>query len=341
VTELKTLIKALEQNPTNLDLINSVAIGYFENYDQKLDKEDFDHFEKAYNLKKTVKSTHNFAWFLYFEWSEIEWRWNQDSAVGKAFQIQKECLELNPESYFPYYQFGYMHLDQQNYKEALPYLEKANKLENHRDISHNIGFCHFQLGNYEKAKEYFSESITEGDLENKSLFNLALSEFKINNIDQVKNIAEKLSNDIKDIFLDTIDHYEIGLLFFLLKDFPNASACLIKQGINAVDLFDWKELSYSLYQTNKEAWRKRINQSIQEKEIWIEEINSGHEDWDEDSDEENKKRQTEFRDDIKSRQAMLDNAVVMPIPNLGDSLKVEYCSCLLFACKQHGNREND
>lgn len=70
--ELKELLQKLEKDPTNLDVINSLAIGYFENDDQKTDKKDFDYFEKAYNLKKTVKSTHNFAWFLYFEWSEIQ-----------------------------------------------------------------------------------------------------------------------------------------------------------------------------------------------------------------------------------------------------------------------------
>ncbi|WP_298147305.1 hypothetical protein [Flavobacterium sp.] len=59
--EIKELLQKLEKDSNNLDVLNSLAIAYFENYNQKSNKEDFDYFERAYNLKKTVKSTHNFS----------------------------------------------------------------------------------------------------------------------------------------------------------------------------------------------------------------------------------------------------------------------------------------
>lgn len=84
--ELKTLIQELEDNPTNLDLINSVALGHFENPSMWTDNEDLKHFEFAYRTQKTIKSTHNLAWYLYFEWGEEK----------RALEIKKECIELNP-----------------------------------------------------------------------------------------------------------------------------------------------------------------------------------------------------------------------------------------------------
>lgn len=339
--EIKELLQELEKDPTNLDVINSLAIGYFENYDQKTDKEDYDYFEKAYKLTKTVKTTHNFAWFLYFEWSEIEWRWKQDNAIERAIQIQKECIELNPKSYYPYYQFGFMLLDQKKFEEAIPFLDKAYNIEKHRDIIHNIGYCYFQTEQFQVAKEYFSQSATELDLENRSLYNLALTEWKLNNTEQVKLIAEQLSKDIENNVHETISGYEIGLLYFLLDNLKKASECLVKQGIGGIDLVDWTDLSYSLFMTDNKLWREKINDGIVERKKWCEEILSNHKDWSENSSEEKKERLTELNAEIKVRQEMLNNGMTKPITDLNKSVWIEHCGCLLFDCKRHESKKND
>ncbi|MFY7665690.1 tetratricopeptide repeat protein [Flavobacterium sp.] len=207
--EIKELLQKLEKDSNNLDVLNSLAIAYFEYSNQKSNKEDFDYFERAYNLKKTVKSTHNFAWFLYFEWSEIEWYWKEDGAIERAFQIQEECIALNPKSYYPYYLYGYMLLDQRKFKEAIPFLTKAYQIGKCRDILHNIGYCHFQLDEFQIAKDYFTQSATESDTEKRSLYNLALTEWKLNNGAQVKHIADELSTIDTEIH-DTISGYNIG-----------------------------------------------------------------------------------------------------------------------------------
>ncbi|HEX8351073.1 MAG TPA: tetratricopeptide repeat protein [Hymenobacter sp.] len=339
--ELKQLLQELERDPTNLDVMNSLAIGYFENYNQKTDKEDYDYFEKAYNLKKTVKSTHNFAWFLYFEWSEIEWHWKQKNAIELAFQIQKECIDLNPKSYYPYYQFGYMLLDQKKFKEAIPFLDKAYNIEKHRDIIHNIGYFYFKMNEFQKAKELFSQSITDLDIENRSLYNLALTEWKLNNTQQVKLIADKLSKYIETNIHETISGYEIELLYFLLNDLQQASESLIKQGVNGIDLLDWTDLSYSLYKTNNKLWIERINASIDERKKWSKEITSNHKDWIGNTEEEKKERLTELEKEIKVRQEILTKEMTKPIQDLNKNLTVEHCGCLLFDCKRHENKTND
>lgn len=329
--ELNELIKELENHPTNLDLINSIAIGYFENPSMLIDNDDLKHFELAYNTQKTVKSTHNLAWCLYFEWGD----------ETRAIQIQKECIQLNPNSYYPYYQYGYMLLDQKEYSEAIQYLEKANNIVSKREIVHNLGYCHFQLEDFDKALKLFESSAVTGDIENRSLFNLGLTAFKTSQSDQLKSIAKKLFTEIETNVHKTVSGYEIGLLFYLLKDYQFASACLLKQGIDGIDLFDWKELSYSLYSTDKETWQNKINQGIDERLEWIKEIESGHEDWEDYSEGEKNERLIELSSEIELRKKTISEGMKKPNIDLSESLWVEYCGCLLFDCKRHGNMKND
>lgn len=340
-TELRELLRELEQYPTDLDLINSLAIGYYENYDLKTDKEDFDYFEKAYILKKTVKSTHNFAWFLYFEWSEIEWYWQQNNATERALEIQNECLQLKPKSFYPYYQYGFMLMEQRKYVEALPFLDKAYRIEAKRDIIHNIGFCHFQLDQFQEARDCFSISASELDTEMLSLYNLAITDWKLKNVDQVKCIADSLFNTIVHNSTRDISGYDIGLLFYLMEDFTKASECVIKQRINGLDLLDWDELSYSLFITNSKLWADQIIESIEEREQWLRKIIENHEDWSEVSNTEKKERRKEIEIEIKIRKETLSKEVNKPELDLKESVRLEHCGCLLFDCRRHENKKND
>ena len=330
-TELQELLRELEKEPTNLDLINQIAIGYIENPSVQAEDEELKYFELAYSTRKTVKSAHNLAWYLYFEWGE------QDRAI----RIQKECTELNPKSYYPYYQYGYMLLEQRRFEEAIPFLEKAWQIEEWRDIIHNMGYCYFQMEQFQTAKEYFSKSVTDLDKENRSLYNLALTEWKLNNNEEVERIALQLSKDIETNVQGRISGYEIGLLYFLLDDFQRASECLIKQGIDGIDLMDWTDLSYSLFKTDYKLWRKTIIDRIVEQKKFCDEIESNHEDWNDYTDEEKKERLYELTSEIKSRQEILDKVMSKPLQDLNKSVLVEYCGCLLFDCKRHGNRKND
>lgn len=339
--ELNKLIADLEKNPYNLDLINKIAIGYFENYELKSNKEDFDYFEKAYKLKKTIKSTHNFAWFLYFEWSEIEWRWNEDSAIEKALKIQKESIELYPKSYLPYYQYGYMLLDQKRYYVAIPFLQKANNIKKDKEITHNIGFCYFQIEEYQKAYDFFNIPTKIGDIEDKRLFNLGLTAFKLNKLDQVKSIAEKLLTNIKPNTHKDVSGYKTGLLFYLIGDYQLASTCLFRQGINGINLFEWPYLCYSLYLTDKKIWENNIYQSIDKKTAWIKEIENDHEDWKDYTTKEKQEQLVYLKSEIESRKKILSEGMAKPNINLSETLLAEYCGCLLFDCSTHKNIEND
>jgi len=329
--ELKKLIQDFEKNPNNLDLINSLAIGYSENPSMQTDNEELKYFELAYLIKKTVKSTHNLAWYLYFE----------DGNEEKAINIQKECIELSPKSYYPYYLYGYMLLEKNKFDEAISYLEKAYQIRERRDILYNIGFCYFQMGNIEKSKECFYKSVSELDIENRSLYGLAICEWKLNNFEQVKIIADKILKDIETKNNDLITGYEIGLLYFLLGDLQQSTKCLIKQGINGVDLIDWPELSYSLYKTNNELWFETINKRILELKEWYSEIENNHDDWSDYTDEEKEEQLIDIKGEIKVKQEILSKGIAKPIINLNKSIWEEHCGCLLFDCKRHNNIVND
>ncbi|MCP4442914.1 MAG: tetratricopeptide repeat protein [Aureispira sp.] len=339
--QLDDLLKKFEEHPNDLDLINAIAIGYFENYAKKKDKEDYDFFEKAYLLEKTVKSTHNFAWFLYFEWSEIEWRWNEDLAIPKALSIQKECLELNPKSFYPYYQYGYMLMADGDYKEAIPYLRQAMRIENRRDIEHNLACSYFQLGDYDIAKIYFSNAAKRFDLENRSLFNLALTLFKLGQYNQLQEIADDLFEMIERNVHKTVSGYEVAILYFLIEDYSKATAATLKQGVSGICLFDWPALSFVLAQTDKDLWLEIIQDEITDRKKWLDEIQNNHEDWEDLSTEEKQTRSEEFRVEIASREKAIQTGMGKPQLDINHYLRIEYCSCLLFDCKRHKNKADD
>lgn len=48
--EFDKLLGKLENTPNDLDLINKVAIGYFENPEKYTNHQDYEYFKKAYEL---------------------------------------------------------------------------------------------------------------------------------------------------------------------------------------------------------------------------------------------------------------------------------------------------
>ena len=105
---LKNLLEKYKTDTKDLDLINKIAIWYTQNVEMCQNSEDEFFFRRAYNVKKTIKSTHNLACYLFCEYwdsKEIE-------------RIQKECIELNPKSIYPYLLYWEVLMRNKKYKEA-------------------------------------------------------------------------------------------------------------------------------------------------------------------------------------------------------------------------------
>ncbi len=329
--ELKELIDKLKEKPKDLDLINQIAIGYFENPSMLTDNEDLKYFELAYSIKKTIKSSHNLAWYLYFEWSE----------ENRAIEIQKELIEQKPKSFLPYYLLGFMLLEKGDYENALEYLMIANEKSDRRDILHNLGFCYFKLGDLKTSRDYFNCANTELDIEYRSAFNQAVLDFELKDTGSTKEIADRLFANIEQNSISMIGGYEIGFLYFLLGDFDKATESLIKQGINGVDLTDWKELSYSLFVNDNEKWISQHQKMILERKKRIVEINTKPDEWDFDSEQEKNERLKELKNEIKNINELILNGISKPDVDLNENVWIEPCGCLLFDCKRHENQPDD
>ncbi len=104
--EEKELLEKLRVSPDNLDLLNEIAIFYLEHPELSHDYREQDYFEKAYNKKKTVKSTHNLACYLFAEAFSEDW-----VEGDRVMEIQKECIDLMPKSYLPYESYAFFMLD--------------------------------------------------------------------------------------------------------------------------------------------------------------------------------------------------------------------------------------
>jgi tetratricopeptide (TPR) repeat protein len=328
--QLKALIQQLEKDPTNIDLINEVAMGYYQTPEMITDDEDLKLFRKAYLIQKTVKTTNNLAWQLYMEYGNTE----------QALTIIKESIVLKPNSYFPYNLLGYILLNEERFNEALPYLSMAKSKSSSRDIVNNIGVVHFKLGNYEKAYKYFKKGSLLQDIENRSLYNLTITALALQNIEETSEILVSLKENLNNKFLDPICNYEIASVYAALNRYDEASALTIELGIDGIDIADWSELAYSLFKSRPAIFDETISKLITEREIFILELENGHEDWEEYSAYEKLDRIKEFRSEISIRKN-LKSTFENNKPDIKLTIIEEYCGCLLFGCQQHHNPNND
>jgi len=328
--ELNQLIRSLKVDSTNNHLINSIAIGYYENPNLIVNREDLWYFELAYRTNRTVKSMHNLAWFLYFEHIDQK----------RAISIQEECVAMNPKSYYPYYLLGLMLMDSKAFKEALSYLNKAYEIKAIREIKHHLGYCYFQLHDLIKARDVLMENL-ENETTNHTRFNLGLISYKLGNFVLTKQLADKLLTSIHYHTMDDVSGYELGLLYFLLQDYSKATMCLLKQGINNINLLEWRSLSYAFYKTDKKGWEDEVKRVIQHKKEYIENLACEAEKLENSESKEIVAIINDTQDELDMYFTLLKQGVTLPHPNLESFCVMEGFKCLLFDCKTHKNLNDD
>ena len=336
--ELKEILEQLKQNPEDLDLLNLAAIGCFQNPKYNSDNQALSYFQNAYELNKSVKTCHNLAWFLYFEYSEIEWRDKNVGSKEEALLIQEYCLKLSPSSFYPYLQLGYMHLQSKKYDDAINYLEIAYSKTKDRRVIHNLGYCEFQIDKFKDASKYFRESSQIYDLEYRSLYNLALCEYLQGNINEVHSIISELeSPDESKCKMDV----EISELYYLLGDYEAAANSTLKYGLNYIELLQWNCLAYAVYQKDKSIVMSEAQKGIKQRESHIQEIDSNHSDWSDWSVSALKERRIELKEEIEFLENTEERFMKIPKLDPKEMILIESCGCLMFGCKQHGNLKND
>lgn len=260
--------------------------------------------------------------------------------TDQAITIIEECIALKPNSYFPYNLLGYILLDEERFDDALHYLSIAESKSESRDIVNNIGVVYFKLGNYEQAHKYFKKGTLLQDVENRSLYNLAVSALVLQKIEETEELLVSLNGNLKNEFLDPVCNYEIASIYAALNQYEEASNLTIVLGVNGIDLADWPELAYSLFRSHQTLFDKTISELIAEREEWIVELESEHEDWEDYSSSEKQERIEEFRSEISIRRNLKSSFEKIK-PDTKLATMSEYCGCLLIDCKQHNNPIND
>ncbi|MEO1376693.1 MAG: hypothetical protein AAFW70_20840, partial [Cyanobacteria bacterium J06635_10] len=277
-SDVKRIEEALAENPTDTNLMNSLALGYLSNPNLLQDREILKLLEKAYQTKKTIKSTHNLAWFYYEEYG---------ATLERAIEIQSECISMNPKSFYPYVLYGYMLLQNQQPLEAIKPLEIAYSKMPRRDIANNLGIAYAKDGNFHKAKYYLIKASNEDDIENISKYNLAIVKIQLEEQEDALEIARELKQIIADKPLsDAIDAFEVAYLYYLLNDCDRAYSCCKMCDWNIYDLFSWKYIPYLIYQNDLKLYQELVSAEIEKKKTWIRKINDNHQDWEDDSEEE-------------------------------------------------------
>ena len=335
--DVKRLEKVLAENPEDTNLMNELALAYFNNANLLQDNEDVKLLEKAYQTKKTIKSTHNLAWFYYEGYGE-------NSSFERAIEIQQECISMNPKSYYPYHLYGVMLLGNKQYSEAIKYLEIAYSKEKHRDIAYNLGVAYAQQGDFTKANDCLIKATNEKDIENKSKFNLAIVKIQLGEKEDAIVIAEELKQIIIDGVnnSDTIDAFEVAYLYYLLNDYDSAYSCCKMSDWNYYDLFSWECVAYLIYRNDLEVFKKLVASEIEKKISWIKENKDNDEYWEDDTEEEKQQELAERESEI-TRLTNLGTEFAVDKPNIdiNNYYFLESCGCLLFGCERHGNLKND
>ena len=329
--EVKRLEKDLEKNPRDVDIMNALAIGYLSNPNLLKGKEDLELMEKAYATKKTIKSTHNLAWYYYIEcWGSLE----------KALGIQKECISMQPKSFYPYFLYGYMLLANNQSVEAIENLEIAHSKHKSREIIHNLGTAYAKSGNFNVAKNYLIEVANDKDIENKSKYNLAIVKIQLGEKEDALKIIKELEKQIEKS--DDINSFAVAYLYYLLEDYDKACACCKMPDWNIYDLFSWEYVPYLIYKNDLELFRKTVTAEIENKKTWIKENKDNHEYWEDDTEEEKQQELAERGSEI-TRLNNLETEFALDKPNIdiNNEYLLESCGCLLFGCSEHNNLKDD
>ena len=335
--DIKLLEKALAENPQDTNIINKLALGYFLNPNLLKDNEVVKLLEKAYQIKKTIKSTHNLAWFYYEGYGAA-------ATLERAIEIQQECISMNPKSFYPYQLYGVMLLSNNQCLEAIKYLEIAYSKGKFRDIANDLGVAYAQQGDFQNANDYFIKAINEKDIEYKSKYNLAIAKIQLGKKEDALKIAEEFKQMIIDgvNISDAIDAFEIAYLYYLLNDYDSAYSCCKMCDWNIYDLFSWEHVPYLIYKNDVELFKKLVASEIENKKNWIIENRNDDEYWKDETEEEIQQELAEGESEI-NRLTNLEAEFALGIPNIDINNRycLEYCGCLLFDCSEHNNLKDD
>lgn len=355
-TELETLQNRLAENPNSSKVLTDLAFYYLENPDGR---KELEFFEKAYLVNPTLENTHNYAFWVSYEYGKDD----------LAIPLQQHVLTMNPHSHYPYLAYAQALIDENWDK---PYsittlnkliemyqmaIEKVNAIYSKSDspfliakLLHNLGICYMLLGDNPKVEQYFSQALTMGysaiyiadDVREEAIYNLMLDFTKFHIInEQPKRALYWLEQASLSSQKDNLD---IADLYGRLGDFEQAYDWM-KDDFNSYQGYDWAFMA--LHKYNLSEWKNYYQDKLEDKQDMLQ---YGQQELKNAQQADNKKEILENQayiantlEEINALEKILtDNIPVKPkeLP-IYREFYFNHFGCLLFGCQKCGNLKSD
>lgn len=364
MTNLEHLLQLEQQNPNDDNLLSQIAFYYLANPDG--DKE-LEYFKKAYEVNPNIKNTHNYAFWAYYEYGEVE----------LALGLFKELINKNPKSFYPYMVYAnllFTPLDygstaniqavKQNARLAIELYQKSiaqfdNAPQSYQNTHrHELAYLYNNLANLYAVWQNFIDA--------DDCYNQAIHVFSTISQDNQTHLSHDTLNEC--LYLTTLNKIRLKILaddittakifLSIAKQHPNAYNhdiahlyAIIGDGKTCHDIIKDKEVDLSwdwiwqaIYAIKPSDYDKQIANQIQRETIWLNEYKADLADCQESSEQAKIKEWILDGEmgliELKSKQNR------QPTPQLSAK---EQCmadlhyfyKCWLFDCESCGNLLDD
>ncbi len=279
-------------------------------------------FHLAVDESRGVQSLNNLAWMYFYE----------EENDAKALELIKEVVKLNPSSYFPYNILGEIYTKQEKWEEAKEVLQKSISMQPSNEAFHNVAVAHYNLGELEKASEFFLRVAGDSDYIMYSYVKCLID------LGRAIEAKEKLDafNRKSDDFVGEI---HVADLYVELNCYKEAIQWFEK-GYKEV----WKSPNwigrfvYALYKANNfTRINEVIRESIEAKTAEIEDVQNEEveENW---TEKDKKELIEEYTEENHCYKKMIERIKSGYVPGL-EFETYHIGACYLFGCKRHNHLE--
>lgn len=279
-------------------------------------------FHLAVDESRGVQSLNNLAWMYFYE----------EENDAKALELIKEVVKLNPSSYFPYNILGEIYTKQEKWEEAKEVLQKSISMQPSNEAFHNVAVAHYNLGELEKASEFFLRVAGDSDYIMYSYVKCLID------LGRAIEAKEKLDafNRKSDDFVGEI---HVADLYVELNCYKEAIQWFEK-GYKEV----WKSPNwigrfvYALYKANNfTRINEVIRESIEAKTAEIEDVQNEEveENW---TEKDKKELIEEYTEENNCYKKMIECIKSGYVPGL-EFETYHIGACYLFGCKRHNHLE--
>lgn len=262
-----------------------------------------------------------------FEQNEYE-----EENDDKALELIKEVVNLNPSSYFPYNILGEIYTKQEKWEEAKEVLQKSISMQPSNAAFHNVAVAHYNLGELEKASEFFLRVAGDSDY---IMYSYVKCLIDLGRTTEAKEKVDTFNRKSDDF----VGEIHVADLYVELSCYKEAIEWFEKGYKEVWKSPNWiSRFVYALYKANNFS---RINEVIQEsieaKTSEIEDVQNEEveENW---TEKDKKELIEEYTEENNCYKKMIERIKSGYVPGL-EFETYHLGACYLFGCKRHNHLE--